>query len=117
MDINKLNNISNNFKKTEKTSEGKKSASSTSKQSSSGSAADKVSISNYKLRNNDQLYAKIELEKLNELASKQLGNIKTKITEYQEAKRRSPEAAEQTEIGQKLNDPDVWEDIANKILR
>jgi hypothetical protein len=39
-----------------------------------------------------------------------------KINEYQAAKEISPEAAGDTEIGQMLNNPDVWGEIANKMM-
>ncbi|NGP87366.1 hypothetical protein [Fodinibius halophilus] len=117
MDINKLNSsASNSFNKTEETSKGQKQSGVSSKQSSPNTA-DKVSISDYKFRKNDQLFAKVELDKLNDSASDELVEMNKQVSEYQKAKEVSPEAAQNTEIGQKLNDPNVWEDIAGKMLK
>jgi hypothetical protein len=117
MDINKPdNNINKRFPKTESTKNGEKSSSASSSNSAK-SPRDKVSLSEYKFRNNDQLFAKLELEKLNMSSSQKLGDMKAKITEYKKALAESPEKAKETEIGKKLSSPDVWGDIANKILK
>ena len=119
MDINKIENrvSGNSFNKTDAASKGNESAETTGSSSTTDSPIDKVSISDYPFRNNDQLFAKLELEKLNESSSGQLQEIKAKLKEYKEASKVSPEAANETELGQKVNDPSVWEDISNKILR
>lgn len=116
MDINKLNNINNsNLKKTDGASKGQKSED-TSSSKTADSTADKVSISDYQFRNNDQLFAKLELEKLNNSASDQLKEMKARISEFNQAAEAPDKTARETEIGQKINDPAVWEDIAHKIL-
>ena len=117
MDINKLNNINNkNVNKTNGTSEGGASQKASSK-SSINTTEDKVSIDDYKFRNNDKLFAEIELEKLNESSSRQFKEMKSQVSEFLKASEQSPEAAQETEMGQKINDPEVWGDIANKILQ
>jgi hypothetical protein len=118
MDINKLNNsASNRFKKTGEVSNGQSKADSSSKESSANTPNDKVSITNYTFRKNDQLFAKLELDKLDENSSNKLSDTKEAIAEYQKAKEISPEAAAKTEIGQKINDPSVWENIAEEMLK
>jgi len=117
MDISKLHNInSNNVNKTNEPSEGASSQETTSK-SSAGTPTDKVSLGDYQFRNNDQLFAKLELEKLNDSSSQQFKEMKAQVSEYLEASEQSPKEAQETELGQKLNDPSVWGDIAHKILQ
>ncbi|WP_138430763.1 hypothetical protein [Fodinibius saliphilus] len=117
MDINKLNSsASNSFNKTEETSKGQKQPGVPSSKQSPNTA-DKVSISDYKFRKNDQLFAQLELEKLDNASSGKLVELNKQVSEYKKAKEVSPEAAQNTEIGQKLNDPNVWEDIAQKMLK
>lgn len=116
MDINKLNNVDkNNLNKTNEASKGQRSADASSSKSAD-SPADKVSISDYQFRNNDQLFAKLELEKLNNSASGELKEVKAQISEFNKAAEASDQKTEETEIGKKINDPAVWEDIAYKIL-
>ncbi len=117
MDINKLNNInSKNLNKTNEASEGAASEKTSSK-SAADTPKDKVSLGDYQFRNNDQLFAKIELEKLNDSSSQQFKEMKAQVSEFLEASEDSPEAAQQTEMGQKIDDPSVWGDIAQKILQ
>jgi len=116
MDISKLNSINgNNINKTNETSEG--SASGKTSKSSADTPKDKVSLGDYQFRNNDQLFAKLELEKLNESSSQQFKEMKSQVSEFLNASEHSAEAAEETELGQKINDPAIWEDIATKILK
>jgi len=68
------------------------------------------------LNKSDELFAKKEIEKLTESSSGNLKKMKAKISEYQAAKLISDEAANNTEIGKLLNDPDVWDVIARKIM-
>ncbi|MEL7833619.1 hypothetical protein [Fodinibius sp. Rm-B-1B1-1] len=117
MDINKLNNINgNNVNKTNETSKGKESQE-TSSRSSAETPTDKVSLNDYQFRNNDQLFAKLELEKLNESSSQQFKEMKAQVSEYLEASQNPDADTQQTAMGQKVNDPSVWGDIANKILQ
>jgi len=117
MDISKLNSINgNNINKTNETSEGAASEKTTSK-SSADTPKDKVSLGDYQFRNNDQLFAKLELEKLNESSSQQFKEMKAQVSEFLNASEHSAEAAQETELGQKVNDPEVWGDIASKILK
>jgi len=116
MDISKLNSINgNNINKTNETSEG--SASGKTSKSSADTPKDKVSLGDYQFRNNDQLFAKLELEKLNESSSQQFKEMKAQVSEFLNASEHSAEAAQETELGQKINDPAIWEDIATKILK
>ena len=113
MDIKKLSNhINGNLNKAEMGQKPSEPAS----QKSPEEFVDKVSIENFDFRNNDQLFAKLELSKLNQESANRLKDMKAKISEYQQAKETSPEAAENTEIGQQINSPDVWEEIAQNML-
>ena len=116
MDINNIsNNIGNQLNNTN-SANGSKSASEISISKPNGAISDKVSIESYGSNKGEELFARIEMEKLNQASFDKLKDMKEKIGEYQAAKDVSPEAAGQTEIGQMLNNPDVWGDIANKIL-
>ena len=117
MDINKLNNINgSNVNKTNEAAEGGASQRSNSK-SSTDSPKDKVSLGDYPFRNNDQLFAKLELEKLNDSSSQKFKEMKTQVSEYLQASEESAEAAQETEMGKKMNDPSVWGDIAENMLK
>lgn len=118
MNINKTENNSNNkFRRTEHSSKGERSSHLSSHKSSSDQPSDKVSLKDYTFRDDERLFAKLQLDKLNESSSKRLGKLKAKVNEYQEALRSSSQDADKTELGEKINNPDVWQDIANKILR
>lgn len=71
---------------------------------------------NHYMSNSDQPHAKREMEKLNEESNDKVKQMKAKISEYRSAKAISEQAAKETELGKLLNSPDVWEDIAYKIL-
>ena len=118
MDINRLNNnINNGFKKTEESGKAESKKDVSFKKAAENNPAHKVSITDYKFRKNDQLFARIELGKLEEASTEKLADMKTKINAYEKAGAESEEAGRQTEIGKKLNNPDVWNDIAQKMLR
>lgn len=112
MDINKLsNNIKSSLSETN--------ASSTSKSSSPASEntpADTVSIENKGLSKNEQRFAEIELEKLDQSSFERLKTLKKEVAAYEEAKKVSPEAARETKMGKKLNSPEVWSRIAEGII-
>lgn len=117
MDINKLSNqINRKLNGTETPKSGEKASDSTSSKSTT-QIADKVSLESFKSRNNEFLFAKLELEKLNESSSERLNDFKTKVIEYRETRKRSPEEAKKTEIGNKINNPSIWQDIAHKIVK
>ena len=60
MDINRLNNnINNGFNKTEESAKAENKADVSFKKSSEQNPAHKVSLTDYKFRKNDQLFAKI----------------------------------------------------------
>ena len=117
MNINKTqNNPNNNFRRMEPTSKGERSSHISPQKSSSDQPSDKVSIKDYTFHNDEKLFGKLQLDKLNESSAKQLGKLKAKVNEYQKALHSSSQDADKTELGMKINDPDVWGDIANKIL-
>lgn len=114
-----INNISNNLSSKLNGSDsanGNRPASDISISKTGDSISDRVTIVNYSSNKGEELFAKIEMEKLNQSSFDNLKTMKAKISEYQAAKEISPEAAVETEIGQMLNNPDVWEEIANKML-
>ncbi len=116
MDINKISNqLNNKLGETKETDKGQKSRE-VSADKSEKNYSDKVSIESRSMDRNDRIFAKIELEKLNQSSFDKLKETKTKITEYQQAKNVSEEKANQTEIGKMLNDDGVWEKIAEKIV-
>jgi len=118
MNINKTeNNPNNKFRRTEHSSKGERTSNLSPQKISSDQPTDKVSIRDYPFHNDERLFAKLQLDKLNNSSSKQLGKLKAKVNEYQEALNSSSLDADKTELGKKINDPDVWGDIANKILR
>ena len=63
MDINKIEHRLNgsSFNKTDAASRGDKAPASAARSSSAGAPGDKVSLGDYPFRNNDQLFAKLEL--------------------------------------------------------
>ncbi len=77
---------------------------------------DKVSLQEQSKLKNESLFAKIELSKLEQQSFDKLKSFKSKLTEYELALQNSPESANNTEIGRLINDPDVLEAIASKIL-
>lgn len=78
--------------------------------------SDKISLNGYSGSKNEQIFAKIELEKLNSSSFDKLKQMKADLNEFEAAKNDSPEKASETKIGQMLNNPDVWEEIAGKIV-
>lgn len=117
MDINKLNSVNgSSINKSNNTSvnSGAKDSSPANK---SNATEDKISLSDYTFRNNDKLFAKLELEKLNNASSERFDKIKAQVSEYRKASEGSSEEASHTDLGEKLNDPSVWSDIAEKILK
>jgi len=116
MDINNIsNNLSTQLNGSSSTNENRP-ASDISISKADSSISDRVSLENYGSNKGEELFAKIEMEKLNQASFDNLKTMKSKINEYQAAKEVSPEAAGETEIGQMLNNPDVWGEIANKML-
>lgn len=113
MDINKIGNILNDAK-----------ASAQSPRTVQDSVAsnepkytDKVTIKNNSPGKNEQDFARVEYDKHNRSSFEGLKSYKAKLTEFENLQKTDPTAAKLTEIGQKLNDPDVWKNMAEKILR
>ena len=83
----------------------------------SNELSDKVSISSEGIKSTEDQFARIELDKANSAAFTKLREYKARIQEYDEARQVSPEAARETELGKMLNDPSVWESMAEKMFR
>lgn len=116
MDINKLtSHINGSLNGSDPAKEGAKTEEPLFDRSPNG-ISDKVSIAQESVADNEELFARIELEKLNQSSFDKLKQMKAKISEYEAAKEISDEAAAQTEIGQMLNNPDVWGEIAGKLI-
>lgn len=114
-----INNITNHLNKELKDSEAASKGSSSSAASNSKSDerySDKVTLGNGPAEKTDQIFAKLELEKLNHSSFEKLKGMKAKLAEFEAAKEISQEKADQTEMGKLLNNPDVWGSIADKIL-
>lgn len=116
MDINNISNKLSTQLNGSTSANGNSAASEITISKSDDTISDRVSIKNYGSNKGEELFAKIEMEKLNQASFDNLKTMKAKISEYQAAKEVSSEAADKTEIGQLLNDPDVWGEIANKML-
>src|SRR5699024_3834487 len=81
MDINKIDKqVNGKFNKTEAASKGKQ----TSPVANKGSSAntDKVTLSNVQFRSSEQLFVKIELEKLHYSKAERFKEIKSQLTAY-----------------------------------
>jgi len=116
MDINKLTNHINGHINGSGGAENSQKASEASTPKQEDSFSDKVSLNKFNNRKSEELFAKIELEKLNQSSFSRLKDLKSKLVEYENAKNDSAEAAQETEIGKMINDPDVWESIAKNIV-
>lgn len=116
MEINKLTNHINGQVNGAKSTEGAESTQKANNVDHKQANTDKVSLSNSSANKSEELFAKIELEKLNQSSFDKLKGMKAKIDAYQTAKSESQEAADNTEIGQMLNDPEVWGKIAQNIV-
>lgn len=117
MEINKLTNHINGQLNNSNAVDGSERAAKAGAVDKSKDTSDKVSLSNpTQAKKSEELFAKIELEKLNQSSFDKLKSYKVKLQEYEAAKGQSDEAAANTEIGKMLNSPDVWGEIAQNIL-
>ncbi|SMO95887.1 hypothetical protein [Gracilimonas mengyeensis] len=117
MDINKLNNHINGHVNGTAASDSTERSNQAEAIGKARETSDKVSLTNpSNAKKSEELFAKIELEKLNQSSFDKLKGYKAKLQEYEAAKEQSPEAAAQTEIGKMLNDSDVWGKIAQNII-
>lgn len=114
MDINKLSQHLNSQVNNTKTDATERASKISGVEKSAGDSPDKVSLSSHSNKS-EELFAKIEMEKLNQSSFDKLKSYKAKLQEYQAAKSENPDKAKDTEIGKMLNDPAVWAEIANKI--
>lgn len=114
MNINKLStkNLKGDLDKTASSSK----SSSLPDAPKGGGNADKVSIKNIGLSKNESLFAKIELEKLNQSSFERLNQLKEELATYRKAKEETTGDAQKTSFGKKLNDPEIWADIAQSII-
>lgn len=115
MDINKLSQHLNSPVNNTKTDGAERASNVSGVEKNSGDSPDKVSLSSHS-KKSEELFAKIEMEKLNQASFSKLKDYKIKLQEYQAAKNESPEKAKQTEIGKMLDDPAVWGEIAKNIF-
>lgn len=115
MEINKLANHISGQTSDAHALEGSRSASKIVARDRTDVVSDKVSLENFSTKKSEELFAKIELEKLNQASFDKLKGYKMKLQEYEAAKNVSPEKAGDTEIGKMLNNPDIWSKIAQKI--
>ena len=113
MDINKLTTHLNG---TQATKQGQHSSGVPSANETRGSVSDKVSLDGYQFKKDEVLFARSEYNKQTQAAFEKLRAVKAELDEFRQAERESAEKAAQTEMGQKLNNPDVWEQIARKIM-
>lgn len=116
MDLNNItNSINGKVNETREAEQGRK-AEGKQISESKKDISDKVTLDSYNFKKNEQLFARIELEKLNQSQFDKLKSYKAKISEYEAAVKISPEAAKETDLGKLLDNPDVWDEIANRII-
>ena len=115
MEINKLTNHINGQVNSTKGTENAESAKNAGAVDNKNANTDKVSLSNSPAHKSEELFAKIELEKLNQSSFEKLKGMKAKIDAYQSAKADPQQDSDNTEIGKMLNDPEVWGKIAQGI--
>ncbi len=117
MEINKLSTQLNGQIDGSKAAENARATSKADQGTDSKGLSDKVSISSNGIQSSDEQFARIELEKANSAAFSKLKEYKARIQEYDEARQISPEAAKETELGKMLNDPAIWEKMAENMFR
>ena len=117
MEINKLSPQINGQIDGSKAAENARATKQVQGTDDSRGTSDKVSISSSGLKSSDEQFARIELEKANSAAFSKLKEYKARIKEYDEARQISPEAAKETELGKMLNDPAVWEKMAENMFK
>lgn len=117
MDINKIgSHLSSHLSEAKSTDPGEKSSVASAANKADSVFSDRVSLKQESKLNNERIFAKIELAKLEESSFEKLKAMKSKINEFEAASKESPDAAAQTDIGKMINDPAVFEEIAKKIL-
>ncbi|MEX0944422.1 MAG: hypothetical protein WD513_01315 [Balneolaceae bacterium] len=116
MDINNISNLIKNHINESKSAGSSEKSDAVSPKKDNDSISDKVSIDRQNSMKSEEHFAKIELNKLNQTSFEKLKLMKAKLVEYENAKADSPDKAAKTELGKLLDNPDVWGDIANKIL-
>ncbi|KPP96503.1 MAG: hypothetical protein HLUCCA01_11410 [Bacteroidetes bacterium HLUCCA01] len=121
MDINRLSNIITDTQsagmaqRTSNTGGNAPVQDSAAQSNKAAEVSDKVSIDSSRVRNEAE-FAKTELDKLSRGSFDKVRAMKAELTEYENAMKSSPEDAAKTTLGAKLNDPAVWENIADAML-
>ncbi|MDG5766715.1 hypothetical protein QA596_04485 [Balneolales bacterium ANBcel1] len=113
MDINKL---STHLNGTQAAGQKAQATGVSSAADAKGNAADKVTLDGYNFKKNEVLFARSEYDKQAQAAFERVKTMKAQLNEFDQAKTESAEKAASTPIGETLNSPDVWENIARKIL-
>lgn len=117
MDINKISShLSNQLSEAKSTDPGEKSSVASAANKADSVFSDRVSLKQESKLNNERIFAKIELAKLEESSFEKLKAMKSKINEYDAVSQKSSEEAAQTDIGKMINDPAVFEEIAKRML-
>lgn len=116
MDINNISSLIKNHISESKEASSNAKSDAVSSGKGKEAISDKVTIGSERTAKSEEQFAKIELDKLNQSSFEKLKSIKASLVEYENAKANSPDAAAKTEIGKLLNNPEVWGDIANKVI-
>lgn len=116
MDINNISSLIKNHISESKAAASNEKSDAVSAGKGKDAITDKVTIESQRSAKSEEQFARIELDKLNQSSFEKLKSIKAGLVEYEKAKATSPDAAANTEIGKLLNNPEVWGDIANKVL-
>lgn len=116
MDINNISNLIKNHINESKSAGSSEKSETVSAKKDNALISDKVSIDKQSSIMSEEQFAKIELDKLNQNSFEKLKLMKAKLIEYENALTESPDKAANTDIGKLLYNPDIWGDIANKML-
>lgn len=116
MDINNISNLIQNHISESKSAASNEKSAAVSAGKGPEAISDKVTIDSQRSAKSEEQFARIELDKLNQSSFEKLRTIKSKLVEFENAKEASPNAAANTDIGKLLNNPEVWGDIANKLM-
>lgn len=77
---------------------------------------DRVSVHHLEEIESDEALARTELDKLDRDRFEKLQELKSKLQEFQEAKRDLTERILETELGQKVEDPTVMQQVAQQMI-
>lgn len=120
MEINKLSNQLNNrlqeSGRAEPDSATGKTGSARRSTDDSSPVDDRVSVRQLDESASDQELARTELDKMHRERFEKLQELKAKLQEFQEAKKEVVERILETELGQKVEDPSIMEQIAQQMM-